>query len=164
MSLKHSWRCANWSYNLISLSVFDFLQKSIPTEIRQKKSVLVIVKDKSTDLWGGVYLQNDFKNILCEIKPRSFQEASPDPRFFLRGQIFSLARSIRPHSFGAPELFPVAKLRIVSQTQHVSLKIASQPEYASKMSRRIPPRPSQLSPRLSRNSCRQARTRSRPPA
>ena len=45
------------------------LQKSMLTQIVNLFFILVVVKDKLTDLWGSWLSLNDFINTFCAIKP-----------------------------------------------------------------------------------------------
>ena len=58
------------SLELISHKVFlkSFCKSQLPNKSVNLFFILVIVKDKLTDLWGSCLFPNDFKNTLCEIR------------------------------------------------------------------------------------------------
>ena len=57
-------------YNFISQKMLIelFCKRQFPQKIVKLFLILVVIKDKSTDLCGNWPLQNNFLNILCEIK------------------------------------------------------------------------------------------------
>ena len=65
---------------IISHEVFlkSFRKSHFPHKSVNLFFILVMVKDKLTDLWGSRLLQNDFKHTLCKIREKL---AVPSPHY-----------------------------------------------------------------------------------